>query len=120
VRSPLVPLIIGIAFLSGAVYAGAERRRTHEADVRDILALRRELDSTRAALHRAASVADSVRLAKSAENREYILRRREFHVAPRAEAIALWWSPTGPGTLLAAIGAMLVLAAYFSRRHPVG
>ncbi len=68
-RSPLVPLIIGIAFLT------------------------------------------------SAENREYILRRREFHVAPRAEAIAMWWTPTGPGTLLAAIGALLVLAAYLYRRR---
>jgi hypothetical protein len=103
VRSPLVPLIIGIAFLSGAVYAGAERRRTHEADVRDILALRRELDSTRAALHRAASVADSVRLAVNSTSRRAPRRshcggrRRVLELSSRRSVRCSYSQRTSPG-----------------------
>lgn len=116
-KSPLVPLLLGVALIAGAVAINLQQRALQRGDVRDIAGLRVELDSVRVALERASAGADSVRLAESVAAREYILARREFHLPSRQAAIDGWWTLTGPGTLLSAIGALLVVAATYSTRR---
>ena len=110
-KSALVPLILGLAFIAGAVVTNVQQREVQRADMRDIAGLRAELDSVHIALARASSGADSARLAKSVADRTYILGRREFHVPSRQEAIDGWWNLRGPGTLLCVVGALFIALA---------
>jgi hypothetical protein len=116
-KSPLVPLLLGLAFIAGAIAINVQQRALQRDDVRDIAGLRSELDSVRSALARVNDSADSVRLVESVAARTYILGRREFHVPSRQAAIDEWWTLTGPGTLLSAVGALLVVAAALSGRR---
>jgi hypothetical protein len=115
-KSPLIPLLRGLAFIGGAVAINVQQRALQRDDLRDIAGLRAELDSVRSALARATAAPDSVRLEESIAGRTYILGRREFHVPSRQEAIEGWWALTGPGTALSAVGALLLVAAAFSGR----
>jgi hypothetical protein len=114
-KSPLIPLLLGLAFIGGAVAINVQQRALQRNDVSDIAGLRAELDSVRSALARASAAPDSVRLAESIAGRTYILGRREFHVPSRQEAIEGWWALTGPGTALSAVGALLLVVAAFLR-----
>lgn len=118
-KSPLVPLLLGLAFIAGAIAIHGQQRALQRDDVRDIAALRVELDSARLALTlaRASANPDSGRLVESVAGRTYILGRREFHVPPRQEAIDGWWTLRGPGTALSAVGAILLVAAAVSSRR---
>jgi hypothetical protein len=116
-RSPLVPLLIGLAIIGGAVAINVQQRALQRSDVRDIAGLRAELDSVRSALARASTSPDSLRLAESVAGRTYILGRREFHVPPRQESIDGWWTLTGQGTALSAVGALLLVVAALSGRR---
>ncbi|MFN0099638.1 MAG: hypothetical protein ACKVS7_13255 [Gemmatimonadaceae bacterium] len=116
-KSPLVPLILGVVFIAGAVAMHVQQRAVQRDDVRDIAGLRAELDSVRAEHTRAGTRADSVRLAESIAGRKYILGRREFHVPSRQEAIDTWWALTGPGTALSAVGALFLAAALLAGRR---
>ena len=116
-KSPLVPLLLGLAFVAGAIAISAQLRALQRDDVRDIGGLRAELDSVRHALTLVSSSADSVRLAESIAGRTYMLGRREFHLPTRQEAIDGWWTLRGPGTALSVVGALfLVIAAVSGRR----
>lgn len=119
-RSPLVPLLLGLACIAGAVAINVQQRVLQRDDVRDIAGLRAELDSVRSALARVKGSADSTRLSESVASRTYILQRREFHVPSRQASIDGWWTLTGPGTLLSAVGALLVGAALAGRRARAG
>lgn len=107
-KSPLVPLLLGIAFAAGAVAIDLQQRAIQGADRRDVMSLRAELDSVRAALGAASTAADSIRLRADVERRFEMLKRREFHIPSRQEAIDGWWRPVGPGVLLAAVGLLLI------------
>jgi uncharacterized membrane protein len=113
-KKALVPLLIGLAIIGGAVAINVQQRSLQRSDVRDIAGLRAELDSVRSALARAATGPDSVRLAESIAGRTYMLGRREFHVPSRQESIDGWWTLTGPGTALSAVGALLLVVAALS------
>ena len=118
-NSPVVPVLLGLALVAGAVGINVQRRQVQRDDVRDITALRAELDSVGTELSRAASSADSSRLARSVADRTARLGYREFHVPSRQEAIDGWWTLTGPGTLLSIVGALLVtLGVVDARRRP--
>jgi len=108
VKRPLVPALVGVALIAGAIAIQVQQRGIQEGDVRDVTRLRTELDSVRAALSLAASAADSAALAGSVADRTQMLQRREFHVPSRQAAIDGWWGLTGPGTALAVAGALLV------------
>lgn len=114
-KSPLVPLLLGLAFIAGAIAINSQQRTLQRHDVRDIGGLRVELDSVRSALARTSGGPDSARLAESVAGRRYMLMRREFHVPSRQEAIDTWWSLTGPGTLLSALGALFLMIAALVR-----
>jgi hypothetical protein len=114
-KSPLVPLLLGLAFITGAVAMSVQQRALQRDDVRDIEGLRSELDSVRRALARAGTGTDSARLAESLSGRTYILGRREFHVPSRQAAIDGWWTLTGPGTALSAVGALFLFVAVRAR-----
>ena len=116
-KSSLVPLLLGLAFITGAVAINLQQRALQRDDVRDIAGLREELDSVRFALARAKAKPDSIRLAESIAGRTYILGRREFHVPSRQEAIDGWWTLTGPGSALSAVGALFLAAAAASSRR---
>ena len=103
-RSPLVPVILGVAVIVGAVLIDANLRGMQEGDVRDIGLLRQELDSTGAALARASTAADSTRLSASVADRTQRLQRREFHVPTRQETIDGFWGLTGAGTVMVIVG----------------
>lgn len=116
-NSPAVPVLLGLALVAGAVGINLQQRALQRGDVRDITALRAELDSVRAELSRAAAGADSSRLARSVTDRTMRLEWREFHVPSRQEAIDGWWTLTGPGTILSLVGALLVtLGVVHARR----
>ena len=116
-KSPLVPLLLGLAFIAGAVAIDVQQRALQRDEVRDIAALRVELDSVRSALAQASASADSVRLAGNVALRTYFLGRREYHVPPRQAAIDRWWTLTGAGTLICAVGALLVVVAAVAGRR---
>ena len=82
----------------------------------DFHALRVELDSVRAVLTRTSAGPEAVRLAESVSARTAMLGRREFHVPTRQESIDGWWSLTGVGTVLSAVGALFLLLAALSGR----
>jgi hypothetical protein len=107
-KSPIVPVLLGLAFIAGAIGINVQQRRIQEGDVRDIGKLRAELDSVSLRLSRASSAADSAVLGASVADRTQRLQWREFHVPSRQAAIDGWWSLTGPGTGLAVVGALLV------------
>lgn len=119
-KSPIVPLLLGLAFIAGAIAINAQLRATQRADVRDIDALRVELDSVRSALSRTTAGPEAVRLAESVSSRTAILGRREFHVPSRQASIDGWWSLTGVGTVLSAVGALFLLLAVVSGRGARG
>lgn len=116
-KSPVVPLLLGLALIAGAIAIQVQRRTLHTADVRDISRLVEELDSVRIALSRASVGSDSVRLAKSIVGRTYIIGRREFHVPTRQESIDEWWTLTGAGTLFSVVGVLLIAVAIADRRR---
>ncbi len=118
-KSPLVPMILGVALIIGAVLINANLRGLQEGDVRDIGRLRLELDSTRAALRRATNAADSSRLSVSVADRKQRLEYREFHVPTRQETIDGWWGVTGAGSVLVVVGlGLIALGVVASRRGP--
>lgn len=114
-RSPLVPLLMGLAFTGGAIGIQRQQQENQRADLRDIAGLRAELDSVRAAAARATTGPDSLQLAKSISDRKYMLSRREFHVPTRQESIDGWWRLTGPGTMLSLVGVLLLALAGYTR-----
>ena len=116
----MVPLLLGLGFIAGAIAMNAQQRATQRADVRDIDALRVELDSVRAVLTRTSAGPEAVRLAESVSARTAMLGRREFHVPTRQESIDGWWSLTGVGTVLSAVGALFLLLAALSGRGAGG
>lgn len=116
-KSPLVLLLLGLAFIAGAIAINVQQRALQRDDVREITGLRGELDSVRSALARVSDRADSVRLVESVAARTYSLEHREFHVPSRQAAIDGWWTLTGPGTLLSAVGVLLLAAAALSGRR---
>ena len=116
-KSTFVPLLLGLAFIAGAIAIQVQQRALQAADVRDIRALVGELDSVRLALSRASVGSDSVRLAKSIAQRTYVLGFREFHVPTRQEAIDGWWTLTGPGTLFSVVGVLLIAATIAASRR---
>lgn len=118
--SPLMPLLLGVALIAGAITLNVQRARIHADDVRGVRALRAELDSVRALASAATSREDSTQLAGIVARRAAMLARREFHVPSRQEAIDGWWSHRGPGTLIAACGAGLVALSLlqFRRSRP--
>lgn len=116
-RSPLVPLLLGLAFIAGAIAIQVQQRALQTADVHDIAELVAELDSVRFALSRASVGPDSLRLAKSVSERTHLLGRREFHVPSRQEAIDGWWTLTGPGTLFSVVGVLFIAAAAATNRR---
>ena len=116
-KSILVPLLLGLAFIAGAIAIQVQQRALQAADVRDIRALVGELDSVRLALSRASVGSDSVRLARSIAQRTYVLGFREFHVPTRQEAIDRWWTLTGPGTLFSVVGVLFIAAAIAASRR---
>lgn len=110
-KSPVIPLLLGLAFLGGAIGIHRQQQALQRADVRDIAGLRAELDSVRAAIARAPAGPDSARLLRSVAERTYILGRREFHVPSRQESIDQWWTLSGPGPALAGVGVLLLAIA---------
>lgn len=116
-NSPVVPVLLGLALVAGAVGINLQQRALQRDDVRDITALRAELDSVSAQLSRPASSADSSRLARSVTDRTARLGWREFHVPSRQEAIDGWWTLTGPGTILTIVGALLVTLGVVAARR---
>lgn len=116
-KSPLVPMILGLAFIAGAVAIDMQQRALQRDDVRDIAGLRAQLDSVRAAHARAITRPDSVRLAEAIAGRMYSLGRREFHVPSRQAVIDGWWTLTGPGTALGVVGALFLVAAALAGRR---
>lgn len=52
-KSSLVPLLLGLAFIAGAIATNSQQRTLQLNDVRDIDGLRAELDSAGSALARA-------------------------------------------------------------------
>ena len=85
--SPLVPLLLGLTCIGGAVGLQQQQQAVQRADVRDIAGLRSELDSVRAAVARTPAGPDSTRLVQSVAKRAFILGRRELHVPTRQESI---------------------------------
>ncbi len=59
-QSPLIPLLLGLALIGGAVGIHRQQKAIQRADVRDIAGLRAELDSVRAAVARATAGPGSV------------------------------------------------------------
>jgi TonB family protein len=116
-KSPLVPLLLGLTCVALAVAIDVQRQRIQASDVADVTALRAQLDSVKAVATAVTSPADSVRLATSVADRTRLLARREFHVPSRQAAIDGWWAWRGPGTLLMACGALLVLMAVITWRR---
>jgi hypothetical protein len=116
-KSPLIPLALGVAFIAGAVLINVQQRGLQRDDVRDVAGLRTELDSVQAALKSATTGADSTSLSESISQRTYVLGRREFHIPSRQEAIDTWWSLTGPGVVLTFVGALFVVLAEVTRRR---
>ena len=57
-KSSLIPLLLGLAFLGGAVGIHRQQQALQRADVRDVAALCAELDSVLEALTRASSGAE--------------------------------------------------------------
>ncbi len=115
-RSRLAALLIGLAFMAGAVLINLQQRALQADDIRGVAKLRAELDSVRAELGRASSVVDSTRLTRSVSERTYLLGRREFHVPSRQVAIDEWWSTRGLGSVLMLAGVLfLALAALAGR-----
>lgn len=106
----LLLVVLGVLFIVGPIVLHAWHRSTYERDVRGVQQLQRQLDSARAALSRAATPADSQRLAQDVQSREYFLGRRAYHVGHQGAALDAWWRPTGRGTILLLIGAALVLS----------
>ncbi|MEX2181616.1 MAG: hypothetical protein WD771_06200 [Gemmatimonadaceae bacterium] len=110
-------MFLGLAFIAAAIAIPAQQRATQRGEVREIAALRAELDSVHAALVRARTPPDSALLAESIAGRTYLLGRREYHVQARQPTIDDWWTFRGPGTLLSAFGALCVgLAAFVGWR----
>lgn len=118
-KSSLVPLLLGLAFIAGAIATNSQQRTLQLNDVRDIDGLRAELDSAGSALARArkSGEPDSARLAVSVAERTNNLQRREFHVPSRQEAIDRWWTLTGPGTVFSTVGALFIVIAALTRRR---
>lgn len=115
--SPVVPVVLGLALVAGMIGINVQQRALQRDDVRDITALRLELDSVRAEFSRAASSADSSRLERSVTDRTARLGWREFHVPTRQESIDGWWSLTGPGTLLTVVGVILIALGVVAGRR---
>ncbi len=110
-KSPVIPLLLGLAFVGGAIAIHRQQQALQRADVRDIAGLRAELDSVRAAVARAPAGSDSARLLRSVAERTYILGRREFHVPSRQATIDRWWTLSGPGSASAVVGVLLLAIA---------
>lgn len=110
-KSPLVPLTLGLAVVAGAVAINVQQRTLQRDDMREIAGLRAELDSVRAVHVQASNGTESGRLAESVARRKYLLEQREYHVASRQAAIDSWWTLTGTGTAWSAVGALLLAAA---------
>ena len=109
-RSPLIPIILGLALVIGTISLDIYQRRSHEEDVRGIATLRDNLDSARLALAAATTGSDSARLTEEIRSREYFLSRRQYHVPQSQAALAGRWRLTGPRTILVAFGGLLVVA----------
>lgn len=116
-KRQLVPFILGLVFIAGAIAINMQQRALQRDDIRDIAGLRAELDSVRAMHARASTAADSASLAETVARRTYLLGRREFHVAPRQEAIDGWWTLTGPGIAFSAVGVLFLAVAVVSGRR---
>lgn len=112
-----MPLLLGVALMTGAVAIDDRRERLQASDLRDIEALRSQLDSVQGRLAAATSPEDSARFAASISMRTSLLARREFHVPSRQDAIDRWWDWNGAGTWLAACGAGLLLLALVTYRR---
>ena len=109
-RSPLIPIILGLALVIGTISLDIYQRRSHEEDVRGIATLRDNLDSARLALAAATTGSDSARLTEEIRSREYFLSRRQYHVPQSQAALAGRWRLTGPRTILVAFAGLLVMA----------
>jgi hypothetical protein len=110
-KSALIPFLLGVVLVGGAVAIHRQQQAIQRADLRDIAGLRAELASERAALTSAPAGSDSARLAPSVAARTYLLGRREFHVPSRQENIDRWWTLSGPGTMLTLVGGILLALA---------
>lgn len=120
VRTAVVAVAFGAVALLGAIALDYNTRRIHHHDLRDIARMRANLDSLRSALARAATGPDSARLIEAVGAREEGIAVREFHVPLRQAQLDGWWQPTGPGTLAAAAGAILVLGGLAALRRRQG
>lgn len=116
-RSPVVPLLLGLALLGGSVFINVSQRRLQEDDVRGLRSLRATLDSTRNELARATTAAESTSLARTIAERRYFLERREFHLPSRQAGIDAWWTLRGPGTWIALGGVLLMAGAGLQHRR---
>ena len=116
-KTPLIVVILGLAFVGSAIALNIYQRRLHQEDVRGIAALRVVLDSTRRGLAAATTRADSTRLTEQISARTEGITQREYHVPRRQADLAHWWQPTGPGTILVAFGTVMVIGGLVLNRR---
>ncbi len=109
----IVPLTLGAVFIVGAIGIDLQLRATQRGDLRDVAALRTQLDSVTATLGSAATPADSARISAVVESRTQLLARREFHLPTRQETLDRWWTITGGGMLATVLGVVLLAAGVF-------
>ena len=108
-RTPLIVVVLGFAFVAGTIALNIYQRRLHREDVRGIAALQAVLDSTRRALGAATTAPDSAQLTEQIRARTEGIAQREYHVPRRQAELDHWWQPTGPGTILVAFGTVMVI-----------
>lgn len=118
-KTPLIALFLGLAFILGTISLNKYQRRLHNDDVRGIAALREALDSARLVLAAVPTGSDSARLTEQIRAREEGLADREYHVPRRQLELERWWQPTGLGSILVTFGAVLVIGslAWLRRRR---
>jgi len=116
-RSGMLAITLGCASLLGVIGFNVVERRTQTDDVEGIRQLREVLDSTRAALARATTAADSASLTEQIQGRAWGIGRREYHVPPRQERLDGWWRATGPGSIGVVVGTLLVVGGVTSLRR---
>ena len=117
-KTPLIALFLGLAFVLSTISFNMYQRRIHHEDVRGIAALREALASARLAPAAARTGSDSARLTEQIRAREGGLAEREYHVPRRQLELERWWQPTGLGSILVTFGTVLVVGslAWLRRR----